>query len=70
MMTQPPLSRGKTRPMVQFTDDVDLTWRIDDDLRLHKVEELNPPWRGLLGGPDPLPASASTVRGRALRRHI
>jgi hypothetical protein len=26
------------RPMVQFTDDADLTWQIDDDIRLQKVE--------------------------------
>ena len=26
------------RPMIQFTDDADLTWQIDDDIRLQKVE--------------------------------
>jgi hypothetical protein len=35
------------RPMVQFTDDADLTWQIDDDIRLQKVEagrSLRRPW--------------------------
>jgi hypothetical protein len=26
------------RPMVQFTDDADLAWRIDDDIRLQRAE--------------------------------
>lgn len=41
------------QPMVQFTDDEDLRWQIDDNLHLQKVEPPAPPWPGLMGGPDP-----------------
>jgi hypothetical protein len=37
------------RPMVQFIDDADLKWQVDDDLRLQKIEPPSRPWPGLLG---------------------
>jgi hypothetical protein len=36
------------RPMVQFTDDQDLIWKIDDDLRLTRVRQPAVPWVDLL----------------------
>lgn len=39
------------RPVVEFTDDADLVWQIDDDLRLRPVIMPPAPWRGLLSPP-------------------
>jgi len=38
------MERRADRPMIQFVDDAELTWQIDDDLRLRKVDHQ----RGLM----------------------
>jgi len=35
------------RPMVQFIDDTDLSWRIDDNLRLQRIEAPGASWTDL-----------------------
>lgn len=40
------------RPMVQFMDDSDLIWNIDDDLRLQRVRAFVKPWHDVMARPD------------------